>query len=392
MKSKILIVFALSYLMFSCNNDDDQALTLESSFALAGATASISNTDLVTIDLETGNTIASSNDYFVASILYADSFIGLFENRIVRSGTTDLAGDQIWETIFATDPGFDRKNEESSLAIENGILYYTYSLINTTTFDSTNFIEAINLENGTILWTKEGSLEFKLLTILNNTLIAVQESSPISLVTSRSLTDGSIINSWELLQRISHLIPGENEVIVMSWSDKIYSIQENLSINWIFDTNNSNVQRGAIIDNQFFFHSRDEFIYALNLQSGELNWSQQLPDLFISDFFTDENTVWSVTRDFSNNTFIFIELDINSGNILSNFNTPVLGDTSEIEFLNFDDYLLIVSDPDNGATITQLFNYKSQDFVWENEIAFNNIFNLRANVLLDITKYTLTSF
>ena len=178
----------------------------------------------------------------------------------------------------------------------------------------------------------------------------------------------------------------------MSWSNAVYSINEELNINWAFETTGSNVQRGVIIGNQFLFHSRDENIYALNLQFGDLNWSQNLPELFISDFFADSNTIWSVTRDFSNNIFLINELDVSNGTSFSNFTIPAIDDDNEIEFLNFDDYLLIISDPESGTTRSQLLNYTTQNLIWENEIAIDNISILEANVLLGNNRYALSSF
>ena len=391
MKTQAIILFLISSLIFSCDNDDDIGSPAATS-PLAGATLSVSHFDTVTIDLATGNTITSNDLAFEKSIIYENSFIGIFEDRLVRSNTTDLIGDQIWETTFTVDPDFNRSFIGTSLAIHNGILYYTYRLINTTTFEAIHFLEALNLEDGTILWTAWDTIEFRKLTTVGNTLIALQEDGPLSTITSRSVEDGNILNTWEITERISHLIPHVNEVVVMSWSNKIYSIQDDLTINWTFENDGSNVQRGAIVGNQFIFHSRDEFIYALDITSGGINWSQFLPDLFIKDFFSSNGAIWSVTRDLAQNSFNINELNPTNGAIASNFIIPALETANEIEFLDFDEYILIITDQNSDPALTQLFNYTTQNLIWQNEIPINNISILEANVLLQDTRYALSSF
>lgn len=391
MKTKAIILLFIAAVMCSCKNDDDIGPAIDTS-PLAGATLSVSHSNTVTIDLTTGNTISANDLEFYTSVIYENSFVGILEDRIVRSNTTDLAGDQIWETTFTDDPDFNRSFIGTNLTIHNGTLYYTYRLINTTTFEAIHFLEALNLEDGSILWTAWDTIEFRRLTTVNNTIIAVQEEGPLSTITSRSIVDGSILNTWEITERISHLVPHIDEVIVMSWSNKIYSIQDDLTINWTFENDGSNVQRGAIVGNQFIFHSRDDFIYALDITSGGINWSQFLPDLFIEDFFSSNGAIWSVTRDFAQNRFNINELNPTNGEIASNFIIPVLEEDDSIEFLDFDEYLLLITDQNTNTARTQLFNYTSQNLIWQNEIPLDNISTLEANVLVQNTRYALSSF
>ncbi|WP_299683720.1 PQQ-binding-like beta-propeller repeat protein [uncultured Dokdonia sp.] len=393
MRTYKLLFLLLCIMHFSCKNDDDSNQEIDTS-NLANATATIATfSTLATIDLETGNPITTQNERLVTSVTYQNSFIGLLENRIVRNSEVDFSGEQLWEIdlVDGTDIEFDFNRTQ--MLIHNGVLYLNYVTENPSLPLPFPTLLAIDANTGDPLWVNnQMEYEFRRIAILNNSIITSETFNNEVRITSRDISDGSILNQWQVDERISHLIPGTNEVIVMSWSNKVYSINENLSINWTFETDNSNVQRGAIVGNQFLFHSRDEFIYALDLQTGFINWSQNLPDLFISDFFEENATAWSVTRDFSNNTILINELDITNGTANTSFTIPVLNDADEIEFLNFDDYLLIISDPNTGSTRSQLLNYKTQNLIWENEIAIDNISILRANVLFGNNLYALSSF
>ena len=394
MKSQQLFALLLLCIIhLSCRNDDDTNPEIDTS-DLVNATASIATFNTIaTIDLETGNAIATQNERLVTSVTYEDSFIGLLENRLVRNSDVDFLGEQLWEFDITngSDDNFDFNSTQ--MTVHNNIIYLHYRVSDTDIPLPLHTLIAVDANTGNLLWEENQiAHEFRRITTLNNRIITVETLNNETRISSRDISDGNIISQWQIDERISHLISGTNEVIVMSWSNVVYSVDEELNINWAFETTESNVQRGAIVGNQFLFHSRDENIYALNLQFGDLNWSQSFPDLFISDFFTDSNTIWSTTINFPNNTILINELDINNGTSYSNFAIPIVGDISEIEFINFDDYLLIISDPNTGTTRSQLLNYTTQNLIWENEIAIDNISILEANVLLGNSRYALSSF
>jgi len=392
-----LLILVLSILLFSCKNDDDATIPEIDTSALIDAKASIASfSKLATIDLQTGTTITTQNDQLIASMVYEDSFIGLFPDRLVRSSETDFTGDLIWEYSFEILEGFERTFNSETVKIQGTTLYLTYSKPDELIPIPLNYIEAIDLTNGTVAWSvPQKSREYKRLNILNNTIITAEGPSNNTSIVSRNISYGSILNIWNLGERVSHLISGTNEMIVMSWSNAVYSIQEDLTLNWTFSTTGSNVQKGIIVSDQFVFHSRDENIYAVNLQTGDLNWSQAFPDLFIRQFFNNGTSIWSVTEDFNANRFVINELDASTGTILSNFNTPLpiaADDIDEIEVLAFSDYLLILMGRSGESTITEFYNYKTQNKIWQSDLDLSDIFTLRANVHLGTSRYAPTSF
>ncbi|MEP0262632.1 hypothetical protein [Dokdonia sp.] len=396
MKTHILILLCLCLFHLSCSNDDDRTQEVIET-ELIQATASIASySTVVTIDLESGNTITTQNDQLITNLTYEDSFIGLFPGRLVRSTTTDLAGEQIWEISPGIETGFDLNFDSSQLVIHGDILYLTFRATDPGLPAPNYIIMAINAINGDTIWT-ESQLDnqFKRIAILNDRIITVEGPQGFEAIVSRNLSNGSILHTWNLGERISHLVAGTNEVLVMSWSSAVYSIQDDLTLNWTFSTSGSNVQRGTIIGNQFLFHSRDENIYAVHLQTGDLNWSQAFPDLFIRQFFNDGTSIWSVTQDFNTNTYNINELDSSTGAIDSNFNVPLpiaIDDIDEIEILPFSDYVLILTGRSAGNTITDFYNYKTQEMIWQNEVSLNNIFTIKANILLGDNRYAPTSF
>jgi len=397
MKPHSLLFLFLCIIHLSCNNDDDRNNEVTDTSILVNATASISSySTLVTIDLESGNTITTQNDQLLTNLTYEDSFIGLFPDRLVRSTTTDLTGEQIWEIFPGIETGLDLNFDSSQLAIQGDTIYLTFRATDPGLPSPSYIIMAINAINGDTIWT-ESQLDnqFKRIAILNDRIITVEGPQGFEIIVSRNLSDGSILNTWNLEERVSHIVSGTNEVIVMSWSNAVYSIKEDLTLNWTFSTSGSNVQRGTIVGNQFFFHSRDENIYAVHLPTGDLNWSQAFPDLFIRQFFNEGTSIWSVTQSFNTNTFNINELDSSTGTIGSNFNAPLpipVDDVDEIEILPFSDYLLILTGRSADNTITDFYNYKTQEMIWQNEVGLSNIFTIKANILLGDNRYAPTSF
>ena len=396
MKTRILLLLYISLLHLSCNNDDDRNQEVIETDPILG-TASIASFNMIaTIDLASGNTITMQNDELIANLTYEDSFIGLFPDRLVRSTTTDLAGEQIWEVSPGIETGFDLSFTSSRLVIQGDIIYLTFRATDPGIPSTFYTMMAINAVNGDTIWTvSQLDNEFKHIAILNDNLITVEGPQGFEMMTSRNLSDGSILTNWNLGERVSHLITGTNQVIVMSWSSAVYSIQEDLTLNWTFSTSGANVQRGAMAGNQFLFHSRDQNIYAVNLQTGELNWSQAFPDLFIRQFFNNGTSIWSVTQDFDGSTFNINELDASTGTIASNFNIPLpiaVDDIDEVEVLSFNDYLLILTGRSGGNTIADFYNYKTQDMIWQNEVDLTNIFTIKANILLGTNRYAPTAF
>lgn len=398
MKSySLLLILFLCTIYFSCKNDDDTTIQEIDTSNLVNATATIAafNT-LATLDLETGTTITTENDQLVANLTYDNSFIGLFQDRLVRSMTTDLAGEQIWEVSPGSETGFDLNFDFSKLVIQGDIVYLSFRATDPGIPSTSYIIMAINATNGDTIWTEsQTDNEFKHLAILNNRILTVEGPQGSEIITSRNLSDGSIVDTWNLGERISHLLVGTNEVIVMSWSNATYSIQEDLTLNWTFSTTNANVQRGAIVGNQFLFHSRDQNIYAVNVQTGDLNWSRAFPDLFSRQFFNNGTSIWSVIEGFDGNTFTINELEVATGMITSTFNIPLSipsDDIDELEVLAFSDYLLILTERSEGNTMADFYNYKTQQMIWQNEINLTNIFSMRANILIGTNRYAPTSF
>ncbi len=396
MKTRILLLLCISLVHFSCNNDDDRTQETIEPEIIQGTASIASFTTIATINLETGTTITTQNDQLIASLTYEDSFIGLFTDRLVRSTTTDLAGDQIWEVSPGIETGLDLNFNNSRLVIQGNILYLTFRTIDSSIPATFYTIMAINVVNGDTIWT-ENQLdnEFKHIAILNDNLITAEGPSNNTSIVSRNISDGSILHTWNLGERVSHLITGTNEVIVMSWSNAVYSIQEDLTLNWTFSTSGANVQRGTIVGNQFLFHSRDQNIYAVNLQTGDLNWSQAFPDLFIQQFFNNGTNIWSVTQDFDGSTFNINELDASTGAIASSFNIPLpiaVDDIDEVEVLPFDNYLLILTGRSGGNSITDFYNYRTQEMIWQSEVDLTNIFSIKANILLGDNRYAPTAF
>ncbi len=398
MKRTLQLLLCFCILQLSCTNDDDndiQEMEININENLVDSTVSLSPfSDVMTLDLETGTILNTSNESLFATIGYQNSFIGILDNRIVRSTTTDFTGTPVWE-IFPTE-GNDLELElfNAKLAINGNTLYVTLIVTDPDTTDQFHTIAAINAENGTVLWS-ENQLDTGLRQVvtLNNTIITLDGEQGDAILSSRNPEDGSIINQWTLGERVSHLIAGENEVIVMSWDNAIYSINEDLSLNWSFTTDGANVRRGMLIGNQFLFHSRDENIYAINLQFGDLNWSQNLSDLVIENFFGDSNTLWSVTRDFTNDILVVNELDVNNGTIFSTFTIPITNENSnDLELVNFDDYLFIITSQDSDEVTTQLVNFISQEVVWQNALPLSNISIFNANILLGESRFARSSF
>jgi len=396
MKPLQSIFILLIVLCFSCkNDDDDDDLVVTEISNLENATASIASfNSIATVELENGNTITTQDENLITSLVFENSFIGLFNDRLVRSNTTDFSGEPIWEHVFETPDGEENTFDSETVKIDGSRIYLTFRQSND--FIPGHFLQAINLTDGSLAWSYNQIVgEFRRLAVVNNTIITSEGPQGNETIVSHSIEDGEVLNTWTLGERVSHIVSGDNEAIIMSWSDAIYSIQEDLSLNWSFDTLGSNVQEGVVTDGQFIFHSRDQNIYALDLESGSINWSQDFPELFIEHFFKNENSVWSISNNVDDATFNIQELAIENGSSLSSFTSPypVADDLiDEIAVLPFDDYIFIAVGIFGEDDIGQLLNYKTQELLWQSEIALNDISLIVANVIIGTNRYTPTSF
>jgi len=201
-----LLILVLSILLFSCKNDDDATIPEIDTSALIDAKASIASfSKLATIDLQTGTTITTQNDQLIASMVYEDSFIGLFPDRLVRSSETDFTGDLIWEYSFEILEGFERTFNSETVKIQGTTLYLTYSKPDELIPIPLNYIEAIDLTNGTVAWSvPQKSREYKRLNILNNTIITAEGPSNNTSIVSRNISDGSILRRACITSYIRH--------------------------------------------------------------------------------------------------------------------------------------------------------------------------------------------
>lgn len=402
MRLNIYIVLITGLIAAACSNDegnsfidtDDMEVTTSDDGVsdipqeLINATASLSTlSGTVTLGLETGDRIASSEETALVSTTYQNTFIGLINDKIVRSTTTDLEGDQLWEHAIEELPEFPVNTASTQIVIDDTNVFYNFQFTDSATGEIFYAIQVLNIDSGVLEGSEVGSELIWRMALSDNTLYYTQGPQGDETLVAVSTLSGTK-ESLYIGERISKLIPVDDGVIVMSWSNKVYHYNAELNLSWTFATDGANVRLGQVVDGQYIFHSRDDNIYALDIQTGRLNWSTTLPDLFITDFISSSGVIWSLTRDFNNEALLINEIEAENGNIVATSSIPIASSIIELDVLNFKDYLLLVMDEDSGTAMAQLYNYKTKTFIWENEIDIESLTALNGNFLVDDFRYT----
>jgi len=372
------ITIATLLLVFSsCKNDDnasDYEITEENIVVNGRATLTNLNKKL-TIDLNDGNLIeeiALTND---SNIKIDKGYTYEFSATTIKK--TNNTGTIEWVKEYPEEAGTSKKLEDSKIVFSEHVLYVSYQILNTTTHSSAYYLEALDIETGNTNWKINVGAK-TLPYVYKNRLITIQyPNGNASIVFQyRNKIHGYVEVEKTINERINDYLFDGDLIIANSWSSKVFALDRSLNTAWSFNTDEANPGTGYIKEDQYLFYSRDQHVYSLHKDSGELKWKTLLPEKFFLGMHQNNNYTY-VGYQSGTKTLTISKINNENGKIESAMETAMSEDYYTTK-LTFDkEYLLLVTFPtseERGTEIeAKLFHLPKSKEIWSKYFNMNMI-------------------
>tara|TARA_R110001583_G_scaffold65184_1_gene188459 strand:- start:185 stop:1372 length:1188 start_codon:yes stop_codon:yes gene_type:complete len=369
----ILIVLIVS---ISCKKDDDNSFDeiVEPTNNIVGSLW-INNSNVFTeLDLKDNQQI---NTFTTLSSFHCNEFNGTFictqgeytgTKTVQRKGSFN--GDLMWSKDYVKDS--ERYFQINATAIHQNSILLSYRIVNATTYTSTYHLEALELDNGDVIWSIELGNEVKKFTPYKNKIITELSvgSSTVELL-SINPDNGHIDTRIPFTDRISKLIGGASSILIMTWSNSIVSMDAELNVNWTFNTGSPNILGGYEIGNQFIFYSRDQTVYSIDKSEGDLIWNHTYTGKFPLAIDISNDTVFISHKEVGESNIVTKTLDIFTGEELDSYSymTAEEWSSSATKYYFFDNHLLLFNIvPDDNKANIALLNLSDKTLLWEREL------------------------
>ena len=371
----LLVMLLVLFVTLSCKKDDDSNFEdPEAPIENILGSLWISSSNLFTeLDLKDNRQI---NSLTTLDSFKCNESDGVFictqgehsgTKTVLRKGTFN--GELMWSKDYAKDS--NKFYEIGATSVHKNTVLVSYRTVNSTTYNSNFYLDALNLETGDVRWTVELSNEVKRMTLYKNKIITeLSLGSSTQEILSIDPVDGHIDKRIPFTDRVSKLVGGSSSIIIMTWSNNVVSMDADLNENWTFNTGSPNILGGYESGNQFIFYSRDEKVYSINKDDGELIWEHSYSGKYPSAINISDDTVFISYKE-ERTAIVTKTLDIFSGEEQDSFTYPITEEwnASSTKHYFFDDHLLLfnIVPDDNKANIV-LMNIPAKTLVWELEL------------------------
>ena len=274
-------------LLYGCSNDDNGTIEVESEISTPSGTISFTiNNSAVNketiLNLENGDFLEQMEVTGPVAIAEHREHTYLFrENSLVKQ---DGNGIRIWEKTYPEDELNPFEIFRSNTVFEEQAVFFSYSRLDTFTFERTHFLECVSLVDGGTIWIKNVSGE-TFPSLVNGRLLALTYPNGNSPVNFAYLDkeNGSTTFEKTYEERIdpSNLTIDRNTILVSSWGDRVFALNTMLNEEWSFETGAENVRNGIIARNQLILPSRDRNVYALDKETGSPHLKFRIPKVSI---------------------------------------------------------------------------------------------------------------
>ncbi len=359
----------------SCKKDDDSNFEeIEAPVENIVGSLWISSSNLFTeLDLKDNRQI---NSLTTLDSFNCNEFDGVFictqgehsgTKTVMRKGTFN--GELMWSKDYVKDS--NKFYEIGATLVYKSTVFVSYMTINTTTFNTTHYLDALNIETGEVYWTIELNNEVKRMTLYQDKIITeLSLGSSTQEILSIDPVGGNIDKRIPFTDRVSKLVGGSSSIIIMTWSNNVVSMDADLNENWTFNTGSPNILGGYESGNQFIFYSRDEKVYSINKDNGELIWEHSYSGKYPSAIDVSNDIVFISYKE-ERTAIVTKTLDIFSGEELDSFTYPITEEwnASSTKSYFFDDHLLLFNIvPANNKANIVLMNIPAKTLVWELEL------------------------
>ncbi len=369
--------------LFSCKKDDDSTSNFmqNATNAIEGSVWIQNETEFTELNIQDGlqtNSFTALGTF--ECIEFDDDFIcyqGSHSETKTLIRKENFDGDNIWTKEYAATPELYYLLD--TIEVYLNTVFIGYTIVDRNTYESTYYLEALDIDTSAIKWSLELTDNIKKTTSFEGQIILelAVGSSTVELLSINANT-GSIDHRLPFTERIGRLKQGTSSIYVMTWNNNVISMDNELNFNWTFETDGPNLLGGIEVDNQFLFYSRDKTIYNLNKNNGSLNWQKD----YLEDFPLGINVYNDAVyiRHYKEAENIEIKtLDLSSGEELDSYtleNSELLS-SSDTEFYFINEYVLFFKLlPFDNKSHVSLINIEDKTLIWEKELNPINYPNL----------------
>jgi len=381
----ILILWSIVSLLASCSNDDNGAREEpETPIVAPEGELVLTNTNTIrtrelTLNFANGEVIGDTTlDEPQNKFEHQGAFYIIKEDNISRQASSGVTA---WEREYLETSIVKFPLLDANLALSTDVLFIQYARQDKITFERQYFLEALELSTGATRWIEELSFPVESIPfIVENRLLLTPRNSfyPIRYY---NMQTGAVEaeNSFEDRVDPGRFVTVNGNIIASSWNDRILALDDNLNIAWTFETNGTNAIKGILVNNQFIFPSRDENLYALDQNSGSLNWETPLPNRLTLGIHHYQDQIYLLQPSVDAPPQL-LTIDSDNGTINS-INPIETGATStdDIQVSFFDEFMVTVSALGDSVSNLQLIHLPTAEIVWEtttDTIGFGSSINI----------------
>ncbi len=271
--TKIFILLILPLLLLGCSKNDDNSIEpVEMEEQLPQGHAYIpTDSNTIMMDLADGSIQNLLSGTFQTPLVVGNSVYYVSENSLIKASA--IGGAVEWEYEFPLLSGSDNRFDRSNITFIDGFLYINFKNLDLTTFESTYYIQQISID-GIPGWTIFQTDTIRKLQSFNGNLITQEFIGPAYdiVVRKRDKNNGDVLNEYLNVEPVSKMYPAEDALIVVSQGNKIVSLNNSLTENWVHSTGLYNGVFGLVDQGNFIYYSYLGKVEAINLATGNLAW------------------------------------------------------------------------------------------------------------------------
>ncbi|WP_273567985.1 hypothetical protein [Maribacter halichondriae] len=385
LKIHILRLFAVLVIVVGCKNDDNGVQIYEEVEEVAAPEGVITLANLekqLKISLDDGSLLEES---VVArnfgSIVHEGNHYQFESNTFEKISSNGII---VWTKTYTEEVDKSIELEADNIVFYENKAFISYRILDTNTYASEYFLEALDLDNGNSFWSLNVGHR-TIPHIYKNRLVTVQYpngNAPV-VFQYRNKSVGDVEAEKTLNDRIGGFVFDSDLIIANSWSDRVFAMDRALNIVWNYDTGAENPRRGSIFQNQYIFYSRDKHLYSLDKNSGLLNWKTALPEPNILGIHNYAEYTY-VGQETGTKTMTLSKIKNENGALETSFEMPMSEDYYTTKLIFHKEYLLLVTSPNSDENENQiqvkLIHLPQSKEVWS--VNHNiRIRSLKANIL-----------
>ncbi|MFK7811491.1 MAG: PQQ-binding-like beta-propeller repeat protein [Maribacter sp.] len=378
MKNIKTILFACSTILFiSCNKDDGPSTnrpieeTFEELILPDGTIALSDHSKSFELSFEGGTISEEKNLIEDQQIKNYRGDVFLFSANVIQR-TARHPEERSWSREFLVAEGESIKIHQADIVFSGATMFISYQIVNTTTYSSTSFIEAIDVFNSDILWKIQVDHKTEL-HMYQDRFITVQRPNGNAGITFqfRNKTLGTVEGEKIVEDRIDRYLFDGDLIIANSWQNRVFALDRALNTVWSFETDGANTIHSLVFENEFIFHSRDGNLYALDKNTGSLQWKKELSNHQVLGIQAENASVY-IGQHTDNKTLTISRINLEDGSAENSFQTGMSEDyyTTQLHF--HEDYLLLVTSPTSDESDigieAQLIHLPSSQEVWKTNL------------------------